>query len=34
MATFIYYFGAVSFCTASASLLMAIITYLDQGGRK
>lgn len=34
MATFIYYFGAFTFCTSAAAACMAVITYLDRGCKR
>jgi hypothetical protein len=34
MATFIYYFGAVSFAAAAARAVLALINYFEKGKRK
>lgn len=34
MATFIYYFGAVSFAAAATRAVMAFIDYLENGGKR
>ncbi len=33
MTTFIYYFGAFAFAAATARAVMALVEYLEKGGR-
>lgn len=34
MVTFIYYFGAITFAATTARAVMALVDYIDKGGRR
>ena len=34
MATFIYYFGAISFAVTTAGAIMAFVYHIDKGGKR